>query len=209
MPAACIAVACVALLFVMSEKYREADNDPPQTNNGGLRPIEYVEDGVKTTVEHEWYPNSIGIAERVYTGAFDYDSIEAGHGTLIRLYRLDVLIDSLDGAGYFEIAFQLPEVIEAGKKYKFRSIPSDRKVERQEQECETTAMQTGEATAFRYGNPMMGWMTDDANHIAELTVLHIGEVEMRVHVRLAVELEPRLKFDVDENFTLQKMDEGA
>lgn len=178
-------------------------------NTGAEAPLVSVEDGVRTTIRHGWFPNHIGIAEVIDTGVFEYNSSEPGDGTLLRLDEHHFVVESVDGASSVEIAFQLPRDIETGRPYQLRPIPSDRQVEQVDDDTRTASMEPGEFTAFRYANPMAGWMVSDQESKATVTILDLAELEMVIHVRLSADLWPRFTFDIDQEYTLRRMTDGA
>lgn len=158
---------------------------------------------IETTIDHRWHPNSVGVAERAYTGAWDCDSVERGDGTCLMLRRRNFLVGSFDGQSYFEIAFQLPADPVIGEPYVCHPIPVDREAAGETRFSETARMRSGEFTAFRFGNPMMGWMEEAGS--ATVTILETSSTGMRIHVRLIADLSPHFDLDMDEEFDLVRV----
>lgn len=173
------------------------------------RPIEYVENGIRTTIEHGWYPNHIGIAERIGTFATDYHSMRPGAGTLVRLHRTDFLVDSFDGVNDLVIAFQLPSTIEVGKPYVFRPIQAERAVAQVDEHTHFTTMRPGDFTGSQFNNPMVGYLSDDPASTATVTILNTGEFETVIHVRLVAELKSMSALNIDQEYTLRTMADGG
>lgn len=200
------AIACVIAVASVISKQNSLDD--------WRRGILAVEDGVQTRIEHGWYPNHIGIAERTFLGAFSYYSKKPGAGTMVRLYRSESEVESGFGGSHFEIAFQLPSPIEVGKPYLLRPIPANRTVTRNSQHTrssmETAIMRPGEFTALQYGHPMLGLaFDDDPTSTATVTIRETDEFETVIHVRLAANLKPAFAFDIDQEYTLRTMADGA
>ena len=61
-------------------------------------------------------------------------------------------------------------------------------------------MKDGEITAFRFGNPMMGWMK--RADVASVKVLSLDAKQAVIHLKLKATLDPYWDFDFDQTFTL-------
>lgn len=164
---------------------------------------------IRTTIEHGWYPGHVGVVDRIYFGAWGHFSIEPGEGTFVRLHKNDFLLESFDGGSFFVITFQLPPNPEIGKPYELCAIPVGRKTTKISDYTDTARMRPGEFTAFQYGNPVMGWLPADSKDVATVTVLQVTRNTAKIHVKLNAELKPVFDFDLDDQFDLRTMADGA
>ena len=62
-------------------------------------------------------------------------------------------------------------------------------------------MKDGQITAFKYANPLMGWMKQ--SKIAKVRIVSIDDSEAVIHLRLKADLDEIGDFDIDEQFTLK------
>lgn len=157
-------------------------------------------DKIQTGIENTWTPNATAIAEKIYTGAWDFYDERAGGSVLVRLSRHDHVVGSFDGNSYFKIAFQLPVNVSIGKTVNLRAIPPGRKTRKAPYDYDIADMQDGEITAFKFGNPMMGWMK--RAQVASAKVLALDAKQAVIHLKLKAALDPSWDFDIDETFTL-------
>lgn len=157
-------------------------------------------DKIQTAIENTWTPNAMAIAEKRYTGAWDYYDQRAGASILVSLSRHDHWVGSFDGNSYFKIAFQLPADVSIGKTVNLRAIPSGRKTRKAPYDYDIANMKDGEITAFRFGNPRMGSMK--RADVASVKVLSLDAKQAVIHLKLKATLDPDWDFDFDQTFTL-------
>jgi hypothetical protein len=155
---------------------------------------------IQTSIENTWTPNARAIAEKIYTGAWEYYDQRAGGSILVRLSRHDHMVGSFDGNAYFRIAFQLPADISVGKTVKLHAIPPGRKTRKAPHDYNIAEMEDGEITASKFGNPMMGWMK--RAEVASVKVLSLDAKQAVIHLKLKAALDPKFDFDFDQTFTL-------
>jgi hypothetical protein len=173
------------------------------TVQDGETAIRTTESGMKvrTTIKNSWNPGAKVIANKVYNGAWEYHELQASESIVVRLYRNDFLIGTFDGASYYEIVFQIPTDVSSGQEVLLRPIPRGRPAKKVGEYDRLAPMKDGEITAFKYGNPMMGWMKQ--SKIAKVKIVSIGDKEAVIHLRLKADLDDSWDFDMDQQFTLK------
>ena len=55
----------------------------------------------------------------------------------------------------------------------------------------------------------MGWLPADSKDVATVTVLQVTRNTAKIHVKLNAELKPVFDFDLDDQFDLRTMADGA
>ena len=113
---------------------------------------------IETTVDYSWNTDSKAVADKIHNSAWGHASIAPGDDVVVRLFRKDFTIGTFDGQSYYEIVFQLPANYNKGQPIPLVSIPKDRDTITAGEFSELANMEPGEITAFKFGNPMMGWM---------------------------------------------------
>ncbi len=173
------------------------------SSQDGDTTISTTESGMKvrTTIQRSWNTNAKAIANRVYNGAWEFRELEAGGSVVVRLYRNDFLIGTFGGGSYYEIVFQIPADVSSGQEVLLRPIPRGRSAKKIGEYDRLAPMKDGEITAFKYGNPMMGWMK--GSKIAKVKVISIDDKEAVIHLRLKADLDDSWDFDMNEQFTLK------
>jgi hypothetical protein len=156
---------------------------------------------VRTTIQKSWNTNAKAIANKVSNGAWEFRELEAGGSSVVRLYRNDFLLGTFDGASYYEIVFQIPADVSPGQEVSLRPIPKERPAKKIGEYDRLAPMKDGEITAFKYGNPLMGWMKQ--SKIAKVKIVSIGNKEAVIHLRLKADLDDSWDFDMDQQFTLK------
>jgi hypothetical protein len=169
------------------------DDGASKTTESGMK--------VRTTIENSWNLEAQAIADKVYNDAWEFHELKAGKAVVVRLYRNDFLIGTFDGASYREIVFQIPPDVKSGQKISLRTIPAGRPAKKVGKYDHLAPMKDGEVTAFRFGNPSMGWMKK--SEIAKVKIVSIDDTEAVIHLRLKADLEEHWDFDIDEQFTLK------
>ncbi len=154
---------------------------------------------VRNTIRHRWNMNANAIARKIDTGAWEFARLETGKSVVVRLYYLDVLIGAFDGAGYYEIVFQIPSDVRPGQTLPLKPMPKGRKARKEGGDDLVATMKDGEITAFKFGNPMMGWMQQCK--IATVEIISIGDKEAVIRLRLKTDLDEAYDFDMDQLFT--------
>jgi hypothetical protein len=157
--------------------------------------------GVETTTENTWSPGHKAIADKVYTGAWEFRSAAQGDGTLVRLYRRSHIVGSYDGTSYYEIAFVLPAAAKAGDSFNLKVIPPQRPFRKVGEYDRLAPMEVGEISAFRFGNPSMGWMKTAKR--ASVRVVSVNQSKAVLRLILKADLDPGFDFDIDREFTLK------
>jgi hypothetical protein len=156
---------------------------------------------VRTTIQKSWNTNAKAVANKVYNGAWEFRELEAGGSVVVRVYRNNFLIGTFDGASYYEIVFQIPADVSSGQEVLLRPIPRRRPTKKLGEYDRLAPMKDGEITAFKYGNPMMGWMKQ--SKIAKVKIASVGDKEVVIHLRLKADLDESWDFDMDQQFTLK------
>jgi len=173
------------------------------SNQDGATTIRTTQSGMKvrTTINNSWNTDAKAIANKVYNGAWGFHEMKAGESIVIRLYRNDFLVETVDGAGYYEIVFQIPADTELGKEILLRPIPRSRAAKKQGEYNRLAPMKDGEITAFRYGNPLMGWMKQ--SKVSKVKIVSMEDTKTVIYLRLKADLDEDWDFDMDEQFTLK------
>ncbi|PCJ53538.1 MAG: hypothetical protein COA79_22735 [Planctomycetota bacterium] len=155
---------------------------------------------VSTTTRNSWNSNTTAIANKIYNGAWEFYSHSQGKDTVIRLYHKNSLMFT-DGRSYYEIVFQLPSKVQTGKTYLLSPVPATRPAKKVGENDRLADMREGEITAFRYGNPVMGWMkvADEAS----VKIISIGKIWSVIRLKLKSKLEPKMRFDFDQSFKVK------
>ena len=156
---------------------------------------------VRTTIQNSWNEGAKAVVNKVYNGAWEFHELESGESVVVRVYRSDFLTGTFDRASHYEIAFQIPSDTQPGQEISLRPVPSGRSAKQEGEYKRLASMKEGEITAFRYGNPLMGWMKQCK--IAKVKIVSIGDTEVVIHLRLKADLEESWDFDMDEQFTLK------
>lgn len=156
---------------------------------------------VRSTIKHRWNVDASATVRKIDTGAWQFARLETGDSIVVRLYHLDFLIGTLDGAAYDEIVFQLPADVRPGQKITLKPMPKGRKARKEGEDDLLAAMKDGEITAFKYANPLMGWM--QRCQIATVEIISIREKEVVIHLRLKAVLDEAYDFDMNQQFTTQ------
>lgn len=156
---------------------------------------------VASRVENSWNTGAKVTVNRVYTDAWEFHELSEGTSTVVRLYRSDFLVETLDGGSRHEIVFQLPSTAQPGDVFKLKPVSAKRPWRKAGEFDKLGMMRDGELTAFQYGNPMMGWM--ERPRTASVKIVSVDKNHAVIHLRLKAKLEPDLDFDMDEEFTLE------
>ena len=156
---------------------------------------------IETTVDYSWNTDSKAVADKIHNSAWGHASIAPGDDVVVRLFRKDFTIGTFDGQSYYEIVFQLPANYNKGQPIPLVSIPKDRDTIMAGEFSELANMEPGEITAFKFGNPMMGWMKSNGGIDASVTIHEVDRRKARFRLRLKAKLDPRFDFDIDDEFT--------
>jgi len=156
---------------------------------------------VRTTIQNTWNTGARAIVNKIYNGAWEFHELKAGDSIAVRLYRNDFLVGTLDGASYYEIVFQIPADVRSGQEISLKPVSRLRPAKKEGEFNRLALMKDGEITAFRYGNPLMGWMK--RRKISKVTIVSIGDTEAVIQLRLKADLDGNWEYDMDEQFTLK------
>lgn len=173
------------------------------SSQDGETTIRTTESGMKvrTTIQNSWNKDAKAIVNQVYNGAWEFHELESGGSIVVRIHRSDFLIGTFDGASRYEIAFQIPSDTRSGQEIALTPVPRGRPAKEEGEHLHLASMKDGEITAFKYGNPLMGWMK--RSKIAKVKIVSMGNTEAVIRLRLKADLDPSWDFDMDEQLTLK------
>ncbi len=156
---------------------------------------------VKTTTKNTWSHDVQVIANKVYNGAWEHHEVKSGASIAVSLSEHNFLVGTFDGVSYYNIVFQLPSDVKEGQTIQLKAIPNKRAAMKINEYTQIASMKDGEVTAFRFGNPMMGWMKKA--DLASVKIVSIKKSKVVIQLRLKADLHEHLDFDMNEQFTLR------
>lgn len=157
--------------------------------------------GVETKIENTWSPGHKAIAEKIYTGDWEFRSLTKGDGIVVRLYREDFITGSFDGLSHEEIVFVLPSSARAGDSFDLKPVPPDRPTRGKGLFDRLAPMEIGEITAAAFANPSSATMRLPKR--ATVRVRSLNQRKAVIQLDLKTHLEPGFDMDIDRSYTLK------
>jgi hypothetical protein len=156
---------------------------------------------VETVIQNSWHVDARAIASKSYNDGWGFHRLGVGDSIVVRIYRSDFLIGTFDGLSHQEIVFQLPAEVQPGQAIGLRPIPASRAARVEGEYDRVAPMRDGEITAFKFGNPLMGWMK--VSKVSHVKIVSMDDDTVVIHLRLKADLDDAWNFDLDEQFSLK------
>ena len=154
---------------------------------------------IETTIKNRFYTSAQVVINLTSFDAWEYETVTAGESIVVSIYKRVYSVGTFDGVSSREVVFQIPSTIQEGDIVELKSPPQSRKGTKKGDYQYLARMEDAELTAFKYGNPWMGWMKKP--DLAMVEVVSRSETQLVLRLRLKGALSPQYRFDLDEIVT--------
>ncbi len=155
-------------------------------------------------VELAAYRNATGLIRKVDDTDWQHHGVEAGTGTYLYLFRDRLALPMTDGSSHYSIGLQLPEDLTAGQKVRLSPNAEPRTIYEIDVNDDTISrLCVGEFTACQFANPITDWVDPMGKAFAEVTINHIDQDEVKIHLRVSALSGSYVgPIDIDDDFVL-------